>query len=147
MRRGVIGTINSLLQKGWFSSKDLCPSLIWPFFIHEGEKLPYWVNRKDSDYWLSLNELDRCAYYYIRVNDSLNRIENRIDIRYEDLLNNPEEVAKNLKIKLNLKYGEKTENIVSSIKPTNKDRDYDLLNKINPKLTELIENIPGYSNN
>lgn len=137
-RRGAVETINSLLQKDWFSDGSAMLNMIWPYRIKGGRKIPFWVKEEDDDYWLQLNNIDRCAYYYVRVSEDLERVPGRIEIDYEDLLANPEMTIQNLSNKLGLQFGEKTDEIVRSIKPTHKQRDMELMDKVSPSLAERV---------
>ncbi len=138
MKRGAVETINSLLQKDWFSDGNISNSPIWPFRVRGGRKIPFWVKEDDDDYWLQLNVLDRCAYYYIRVSEDLGRMPGRIEVEYEKLLADPAVTIQSLADRLGLQFGEKTNEIVQSIKPTNKSRDMGLMDKITPSLAERV---------
>ncbi len=138
IKRGAVETINSLMKKDWFSDENISTSQIWPFRVKGDGKIPFWVKDGDDDYWLSLNSIDRCAYYYVRVNEDLNRVPDRIELEYENLLKDPEAIIQRLANKLGLQFGEKTNEIVQSIKPTIQSRDMGLMDKITPDLAERV---------
>ena len=138
IKRGAVETINSLMKKDWFADENMLTRSIWPFRLREGYKIPFWVKEEDDDYWLQLNNIDRCAYYYVRVSEDLERVPGRIEIDYEDLLANPAITIRSLADRLGLQFGEKTNEIVQSIKPTNKPRDMGLMDKITPSLAERV---------
>ena len=145
MRRGAIETINSILQKGWFSDSGLSTNMIWPFLTTESVHVPYWVNERDVDLWLSMDEINRCAYYYIRVNQLVP--DNAIVVNYENLVSQPLKVVRDLANLLELNFGSKTSDIVSSIRPIRRELNTDVLDLISPHLKEEIDKITATSPN
>lgn len=139
MNRDAIGTINSLLQKKWFHDDNLKSNLIWPFRICNNFHVPFWVKENDERKWLEMSEIDRSAYYYIRVNEGAEKIQLKIDINYNDLVERPAHVVKRLSEKLSLQYGDKTEEIIAQIKPSRAVKDCDIVKKISPEIAGLVE--------
>jgi len=139
-KRNATETINSLLAKKWFSTNNSASNAIWPFRVHHGKKIPYWVCPYDSDAWLTMSELDRCAYYYIRSNEDLDKIKNKIEICYEQLLATPLKIATHLAETLNVEFGEKTYEIIDQITPTFKNRDPAIVEKISMTLRDKVLN-------
>ena len=77
IRRDPVSTINSLVAKGWFADGAADHNFIWPFYVDDnGVRIPYWVGDQDFDQWIEMNEADRCAYYYLRMRDGLDRLSN-----------------------------------------------------------------------
>ena len=143
MKRDVIGTMNSLLAKKWFADDGEKGNVIWPYRMCLGHKIPFWVPECDSDKWVKLSEIDRCAYYYIQVNENVSKIQNRKDISYTALLADPMEVSRSISKWLNLQFGEKTIEIVKRIQATNKERDLGIINKVS---IEFQDALLSYSN-
>lgn len=139
MRRDAVGNINSLLAKKWFADDNANRNMIWPFRLQNGKQIPFWVREEDEKRWLSMSELDRCAYYYVRVNEDIDGIANRIEIRYGDLLNDPARVVGSLADRLGLEFGERTASIIASIRPTIKKRDDRLIPMIAEDLRARVE--------
>jgi hypothetical protein len=138
MKRKASETLNSLMAKKWFADDNSENNMIWPFHLHHSCKIPYWVRENDSDAWVTMTELDRCAYYYIRLNEDVDKIKNRIEISYEKLLSDPLKTTENLATALNLEFGEKTREIIEQVKPTVKKRDSEIIGKISAKLKEEV---------
>lgn len=138
MKREAVGTINSLLAKKWFADESRDRNLIWPYRLHRGFQVPYWVSDDRVDSWVEMNEIDRCAYYYIRVNEDVEKIHNKIEIDYGRLLSDPLSVMMELSEKLGLVFGEKTREIISQVHPTTPPRDTSIVEKISPALRERI---------
>lgn len=141
VRRDAVGTINSLINKKWFAKDSQGKNLIWPFKVFDGQQIPFWVKEEDCYRWIDMSELDRCAYYYIRMYEDLNLVTNRIEINYNDFINNPVTTTNYLKKKLDLKEGPKTKSIIDSIQKTDRDRDNKLINKISPELAKQIQHL------
>jgi hypothetical protein len=144
MERGPIETINSLFAKKWFSERVGNRNTIWPFSVQNKIKTPFWVCDKDIDLWCSMNEIDRCAYYYIQVNS---RMQNSINLQYESFIKNPYESVSNLAADLGLEFGDKTCDIINSVKLSARVRDNDILEKISfelrQKVIELSNSLPS----
>jgi len=140
MERGPIETINSLLAKGWFSKNGSTSNMTWPFVIENEIKIPFWVCDKDSDLWCAMSEIDRCAYYYIRVNNV--NIPNAIKISYEDLILDPLNTVSELANRLQLDFGPKTNELIGSIAYRSKQIDRKILGKIDSSLADAIMKLP-----
>jgi len=138
MVRDAVGTLNSILKKKWFSELNVNNSLIWPFRTYKQIKVPFWVRKKDDELWTKLSELDRAAYYYIRINESINNIIGYTKVKYKQLVNRPKDTIYGLAEKLNLKVGTETEKILQEIKPTAPERDIHILNHIHSNLKEEV---------
>lgn len=143
--REAVGTINSLMQKKWFNEANANSNLIWPFRIHEGTQIPFWVREEDDDLWLGLSELDRSAYYYIRVNENVNKIAGRITVSYTQLVRDPGKTVGELAERLGLKFGAITERILQEVKLTRPVRDDQIISGIHPSLREQVMHYSGLS--
>lgn len=139
MLREAVGTINSILQRKWFSDETVGESLVWPFTICNNVRVPFWVKSEDVECWATISELDRAAYYYIRVNEEVERIPGRIEVGYDRLIVEPKETICQLTEKLGLRLGPKTDEIVSGIRRTDKHRDLHLIDRITPGLRERVK--------
>jgi len=145
MLRDAMETLNSLLKKGWFSRENETSALIWPFRRYEGIHVPFWVREGEDALWAELPEIDRAAYYYIRVNEDVPKINNRIEVRYARLLAAPREVVGEVADFLGLQFGAMTDAIIETIRPTQPDRDKHILARIAPEFREVVERYSEYS--
>ena len=139
VKRNAIETINSLIQKGWFSNERNNKNEIWPFILNKNHCIPFWVKPEDYDFWINVSELDRCAYYYIRMNDSLEKLDSVIEIKYSKLLESPYGVTKTLSEKLGLEFGEMTQDIIGTVEASNVTRNMSLISKITSELRGKVE--------
>lgn len=136
--RDAIDTLNSLIAKKWFSLETQNSDLIWPFKIYEGVKLPYWVKDGEEADWVAMAELDRAAYYYIRVNEKVTNISKRIEIKYSDLMHSPQKEIERIAEILNLNFGQKTKEIIKGIARTNVPRNQQILSGIRSDLKDKV---------
>lgn len=140
--RGALETIHSLLVKKTFTDGFQNSPLAWPYRLHNGQRVPYWVRDGDDQLWVGLREMDRYAYYYIRMHDEPKQAAGlRFDLVYESLLDNPLAAAEALAEWLGVSFGPRTEEIIATIKPTRKELDRDLLNQISPEFRNEVERI------
>lgn len=138
-------TINSFSKKGWYSDAALSDSNPKPssiFNVFKGFRIPNYVINDDYEKWISLSELERYAYYYIYMlkNMRIYLNDDSLFISYDDLISNSEKVLEKILNHYQLDRGEKTNEILSSIKYQPKKRE-NLLTHI-PNTTQLeLENI------
>jgi len=131
---------NSVLKKGWFNDRSLQKeNVLWPNRFKNGFRIPFWVAQEDDEIWCEMDELHRVAYYYIRINQHVKDIPECIIIRYDELIKNPRQTAITLAESLNLSFGEKTEEILKTVKFIIKDRDLEILKKLNPEVRHQVE--------
>jgi len=131
---------NSLLEKGWFNDRTLQEqNLIWPNRFIDGFRIPFWVESNEEESWCQMDELHRVAYYYIRMNQHVNNIPGCITIKYDRLIRSPRQTAMTLADSLNLSFGGKTEDILSTIKYTKKERDLNILATLKPDIRDQVE--------
>jgi hypothetical protein len=115
MRREPTETISSLLKKGWLDEKSLGhENRIFPLIEYHGSKIPYWVKEEDFALWQSLDEVNRCAYYCIRM-DCANEQEALV-IDYDRFVLNPHGTLIEICAKFNLEFGEKTDGLLETVK-------------------------------
>jgi hypothetical protein len=139
MERNPVDTINSLLRKNWFSNESLNKeNRTWPFVKYKNNCIPHWVPKNDYDYWVSLSELDRCAYYYVKMRFPLDN-EQIHTINYDDFLISPSSHLKRLCENFGLEFGGLTNNLLSSIKRSRVERDNDILSKVSPNLRDALK--------
>ena len=99
-------------------------------------KVPFWVNDENTDLWCSMNEVDRCGYYYIQMNKV--NLSNKITINYEELVANPHKIVSYLASSLDLKLEKKTYEIINTIKVNKKNIDTNILSLLSPKIKDEI---------
>lgn len=136
--RDAVDTINSLLAKKWFSVEAQNSDLVWPFKIQSGVNVPHWVRIGDEAAWISMSELDRAAYYYIRVNESTTDIPNRVVIKYSDLMKNPLMESERIAGLLKLNFGEMTNKIIKGIARTKTPRNKQIISSICSNLRDKV---------
>lgn len=138
MQRNPVDTINSLLNKGWFSDFSLNQeNRIYPFQIYRNRAIPYWVPQEDFDFWLSLNELDRCGYYYVKSHRPPSK-DNIIVVDYDNLLRDRHAIVSLIAEKLGLDFGELTPTVVESIQQTRPKRDDKILGKLGSEIFSMV---------
>jgi hypothetical protein len=134
--------INSLIKKKWFSNEILINNnLIWPNRYLNGMRIPFWVKKEDDSLWCEMNELDRCAYYYITMSDTFLDAPNCKTVKYNDLVNNPYDTINNLSEDLEMTWGVKTEGIINTVRRTEIDRDMSILDKVSDSLRVKITSL------
>lgn len=148
MLRDAVGTINSILQKKWFSKEAIGKSLVWPFCIFGDLRVPFWVKPEDREYWTTLSELDRAAYYYVRVNEGVENIPGRFEVVYDDLVAKPGLVVGKLIEELGMRHGPRTGEIVAGIRRSENNCDLFVMGNINSDLRARVKHfsdrlVPG----
>ena len=118
MVRNAVETIHSLMAKHVFTPDHPSAMQPWPFRIVENERIPYWVRLGDEKLWKELSEIDRCAYYYIRMNENLEVSSRQFVLKYSELVKSPLVVSHKLADFLGLSFGKCTDGIIDSIKPS-----------------------------
>ena len=138
LRKG-LEIIASILEKEWFNPEFDRLDLTNPCRIFESYRIPHFVPKEKERYWLGLDEVNRAAYYYILVNEGLADIMGRLEIKYSNLLENPQKEVSTLAEKLGLSFGDKTKDLIAAIKDSGSIRDIGILDKIEPSLREGVE--------
>jgi hypothetical protein len=131
--------LNSLHKKAWFEDLSAdSPDLVWPYRLHKGCKVLFWVEPEQADWWCAATPLERCAYYCLRMMQVLPRVSGCITVNYHHLLERPAEVTNRLFGSLGLSPTTKTEEALATVAPTTPPRE-DLLAKLPPSLRKSIE--------
>lgn len=138
IKRGAVETIQSLMQKGWFLANGAARNLAWPFREHDGVRIPYWVNHGDEELWRSLGEIDRCAYYYLRMSDAPPESDRVLHVRYASLVIQPTNSAEQLADWLGLRFGEKTAEVLETIRSTGKPLDHGIIDRISEQFRARV---------
>ncbi len=125
MHRNPNDVIDSIVRKKWFSDEYLNvkhPSQVLAIDVIDEVKIPYWVKSKDKNFWIGASELDRCAYYYIRISEEISKNgENSIIINYDNFIKNPKKIFETTVEILGLKYGLKTATLLDTVHCQNKN--------------------------
>lgn len=138
IKRGAAETIQSLMQKGWF--RDLGPgsTLHWPFREQAGVRVPYWVAPGDETLWCELAEVDRCAYYYLRMSDAPPENSRVLHVRYAELVAQPVDTAHRLAHWLGLTPGARTPDVLAAIAPTGKPVDAKVIDRVSLQFRDEV---------
>ena len=65
--------------------------------------------------WLEWSELERAAYYYIRITSQMAQLKNPVVVSYERLVDDPSRTVSRLAQDLGLEWGELTDSLVSQV--------------------------------
>ncbi|XOV79189.1 MAG: sulfotransferase [Aestuariibacter sp.] len=130
---------SSMFRKGWFDDESLqVNNSIWPCYLLQDKKIPFWVENNDAEEWLDMDELHRIAYYYIMVNQPLESMPNTYQVKYDELIANPEQVITALAEHLGLAFGEKTKELLGSISRQNEEASDSLLAGLTRSVREQV---------
>ena len=144
MHRNPNDVINSLKEKGWFTDENMQKINLVPKYpekIIDNIKIPYWIKSEDIEFWVSADELSRCVYYYKRISEEiLKNSDSAIIIDYDEFIKRPDELFKKIVDRLSLDYGEKTQEILDTVKFQEKKRENYLIG-LNSDLLLNIENL------
>lgn len=126
MHRDANDVINSLMAKEWFSDASLSqehPAQLYPVQVLDGIQVPYWIESNRATWWAAASALDRSAYYYLRITQSLLEVaETSLVIDYDQLLREPKSTLEAMCRKFGLAPGPLTHEILQSIRFQEKDR-------------------------
>jgi hypothetical protein len=113
-------TIPSVHQKAWFHNHALDIDSPMPqiaFRTHDKRRVPLWVPDEDLEYWLSLAEIDRAAYYYIKANEMvLSQLSGLCLICYDSLIDMPETELAKIGRYLQADFSTKTREVMNSLR-------------------------------
>ena len=112
--------IASLIVKGYYSDRrtHTFPKK-WPNRVGPNETfLPFWLEDNCVDRWLASSEADRCCLSYIAQYKKCNVNLTDAFIDYDQLCLNPQTYFYNLAELHNWQYGEKTEQLLREVKPS-----------------------------
>ena len=144
MQRNIVEVINSVMLKGWFKRENDSLNLVWPFTLINNTRVPFWVEKDDQELWTELNEVDRCAYYMIRMGILSKNID-CFKLNYHQLLEKPVDVAEQLAQYLETGFGNKTHEVLETVKPTKKDCDLTILESVSIEFRNKIKGLEEYS--
>jgi hypothetical protein len=118
--------INSLLKKRWFNEKSLEPMSNVDLFstsVVNNKKVPFWVDSNDIGFWLESCELDRCAYYSLKILENIYKNRHKaIIVDYDQFILHPKEVSHRICQLLGTNITQKTCKILDGVKPQEKIR-------------------------
>ncbi|MFK7946508.1 MAG: sulfotransferase [Saprospiraceae bacterium] len=141
IRRSILDNLNSLKNKAWFSDEGLKnDNRIWPLVKYKKYYIPFWVAENDYDLWTSLDEINRCAYYFIRMNRKV-EIPNLLELEYDRVLKSPKKEIEKVAAFIGATFGDKTNELINSIKPTKNNRDTHLLNQLIPRFQAVLKSV------
>lgn len=138
VKRNPTDTINSLLAKNWLEKSSLSnDNSVWPLVKYKDERIPSWVKTEDYEFWTGLDNINRCAYYYMRIDENLDH-NNIYRISYDNLVESPENEIQKLAQYLNLTFSCKTNELIADIKFPVKERIKDIVSLIHPDIRGKI---------
>jgi len=144
MHRNINDITNSIIKKKWFSDEFLDEShdsQIYAVNTLNGVKIPFWVQEEDINFWLNANEINRCAYYCLKISEAtLKHSNNAIIFDYDTFIVNPIEKTQYLANKLGLNITDNTRQMLSSVNYRDKKRKL-FVNEINKSISDQIEAI------
>jgi len=138
MVRDAVETIHSLMTKHVFTPDHPSAALPWPFRRDAGAVIPYWVRRGDEALWKELSEIDRCAYYYICMNEAADGSERQLLLKYSELLAAPQAAAERLADFLGVGFGKLTPAVLETIRPTGKLLDRGIIDRISEQFRARV---------
>lgn len=140
--RDPISTINSIMEKGWFSDHSLQKAnIIWPLDLSCKIPKPHWASKITPTDWNNYSELDRCCYYYESQTIQLQDCNNLL-VKYDDLLQDPFSVTKKMAKHIGAKPSNLTKDILQSVKmqsSTNHTPNRYMSSNMIEKLVQLYE--------
>ncbi len=141
--RNAVDVIYSIRTMGWFKDEVLFDqNLLWPYRIQGDMKAPFFVRKADVERWCQMDEVNRIAYYYIRMYEGLEKISDLTVVHYEDLVADPAERVMKLRERLGLRSGAMTDEIINSVKLRKyEDRVPGILDELKPKYLEKIKSV------
>jgi len=125
MLRKPESVIGSFFRKGWFSDELLRGPMNYPPYKRRGDFfLSYLVADEDTETFIHMSEVERCAYYYYRAYQGIPDDGNVIIIDYDDFVRRPREIFLGLCEHLGGRFGAKTESVLDMVKEPRKSRDF-----------------------
>jgi hypothetical protein len=119
--------ISSVYAKDWFLDRNLTTESTgrWPYHKTETIHAPYYVDKKDVEMWECISPESRSVYFLNKyIKDCIEFHKKHkfkseyMCIDYEDLVDSPKNTANRLAEFIDVSFGRKTENVISSIEPT-----------------------------
>jgi hypothetical protein len=130
---------HSIVARQYFTNETLRRrNAAWPHRIVNGLRIPFLVKQSDEEFWLKSDEIHRAAYFYIRSYDGLEQIRNRVLVRYEEMVRNPEKFTRALAEILGMSWGSGTPSLIGQVKKMEKDRSQDYLKQLSGQMKEEV---------
>lgn len=140
--RDPISTINSLMDKAWFSDENLLGGInIWPLDSSCQVPKPHWARGIMDDDWVAFSQLERCCYYYRSQTVRLSGCNNLV-VKYADLVMDPFSTTEKMADHIGAVYSKNTREVLLSVdnqSTTNKRPNKYMDSKTMRDLTDLYE--------
>lgn len=104
--------VRSTLERGWYQS----PINLATMRNTEFGPIPAFIDETNAKYWLNLTEIDKCYDSFCQVYSEEYLTEQMYIIDFAMLCKNPQETSINLANRIGLEYGDKTEQLLKTIK-------------------------------
>ena len=112
--RNAADVIASTLKKKWFADETLKNGFVnWPFIFYKNTHIPTFVKPDDFDLWIGMDEINRCAYYYIASHEDVD--VNTYIVRYEDFIADAEKIISKLSRNLGLNMSSRARELCASV--------------------------------
>ena len=140
--RDMFDVVKSMIRLGWYlpgKSKTNIP----PYYSAINDSIPYWVDVKYHDWWLTANQEKRCIFAFNLHNKAP---KDSFLINYNDLCLNPKKEVEDLFKFANLEQTEMTGRLIENIRPLKeKNRSEELaftnkVSEINKEVLNLLAN-------
>lgn len=145
--RNAFDTIASIYEKRWFSDAFLATQGYYSTLSNRygvnGKILPHWLLDSEINLWETSSLADRSALYYIKMTSSLLLNLDKLDVvNYDYFVNNPYDVAADLKGKYDFKDGSLSQHVLSRVRPRKNrlSQSFDA-DMISPKLLGEVQNL------
>lgn len=140
--RKPMDVINSLIKKEWFTDENLrSGNITYPYRYYNEIQVPFFVEQGHEELWCEMDHINRAAYSYIKGYEKINEVNNKLILKYEDFVDNPFETIDGLLEKLQITKGEKTDEILKSVRLINRSEDLSPLKSLLPINKRGIEDI------
>ena len=110
-------TLNSLLQRGWFSDRSLAAGdIMWPNRFDTRIPAPHWVPESFLCEWDDMAETDRAALYYI-TQTTLTEVPDgdALVFDYNQLVSQPRDLIEAVAEHLGLACGRRTQPLLDGV--------------------------------
>jgi hypothetical protein len=149
MLRRPENVIASLIQRGWYSEKQMRGvGGDWLFrdTMVDGMKIPAWVPDALVDEFVRASEVDRCAMCYVEQYKHLVGRSDCVVVDFDELMRNPLPYFTAITDALGEKFGSMTADLLASVREPSKDRAI-AMDRIPPgrrlRMTEIYESCRG----
>jgi hypothetical protein len=145
MLRNPESVIGSIVRKGGLKNDKLLGPMNYPPYKSYREFfLPCWVDDADLANFVEMSEVERAAYYYIKMYAvSLNsECNHTLVVDYNDFVIRPREIFGIICEKIGRRHGNKTNDILGLVKEPKKDRHFSW-NGVDHQLRDKVYEIAG----